>query len=312
MELGPRKFFKFFSLNFVFKVDEIHNETLGDIAVFNTSENGFNDEFLENYVSTDRVNKHTIMFITANSDDEHVSEHGNESYVEILSKTPSTIEGESDIIETHYRKVHAGDTMIWARGHLYCVSTKTVVNSEFDGGTKSLVFTYNDGTTESIDLSSQDYTGLFPINVNDENNQISLEDIYYDQNRNLVIGTNSNNSTSNISSLSYVHVEGEGNAPATSYQHIEGKYALVDEHYMFIIGGGSSGAPLNIFTITFDGVAHLKNDVTAGGTPENPDYKLSDIHSVLDVDWTYLGEKYADYSGRDFSNEDFDALDITE
>ena len=138
MELGPRKFFKFFSLNFVFKVNEVHDETLGDIAVFNTSENGFNNEFLENYVSTNRVNKHTIMFITANADDERVSEIGNESYVEILSKTPSTVEGESDSIETHYRKVHAGDTMIWARGNLYCVSTKSVVNAEFNEASRLL------------------------------------------------------------------------------------------------------------------------------------------------------------------------------
>lgn len=311
MELGPRKFFKFFSLNFVFKVNEVHDETLGDIAVFNTSENGFNDEFLENYVSTDRVNKHTIMFITANADDEHVSEQGNESYVEILSKTPSTIDDESDIIETHYRKVHAGDTMIWARGHLYCVSTKSVVNAEFNEESRLFTFTYNNGTTESIDLSSQDYVGLFPITINEENKTISLEDIYYDENRNLVIGTNSNNSTSNIVNRKFIHVEGEGNKAIVSYQHVEGKYALVNENYIFVIGGGESGAPLNIFTITFDGVAHLKNDVTAGGTPENPDYKLSDIHSVLDVDWTYLGEKYADYNGRDFSDEDFDALETT-
>ena len=50
MELGPRKFFKFFSLSFVFNVNEIHDETLGNIAVFDTSENGFNSTFLTNYV----------------------------------------------------------------------------------------------------------------------------------------------------------------------------------------------------------------------------------------------------------------------
>ena len=115
MELGPRKFFKFFSLNFVFNVNEVTDETLGNIAVFDTGENGFNPDFITNYIVTNRVNKHTIMFITANADDEQLSEHGYEKYVEVISKTPSPTAGEEDIIEHHYRKIKAGDTLIWSR-----------------------------------------------------------------------------------------------------------------------------------------------------------------------------------------------------
>lgn len=309
MELGPRKFFKFFSLSFVFNVNEIHDETLGNIAVFDTSENGFNSTFLTNYVATNRVNKHTIMFITANDDDEQLSLRGYEKYVEVISKTPSTIEGEEDDIKHHFRKVHAGDTMIWARGHLYCVSTKTVVNVEFDTDERKMTFTYNDGTTEVIDLSIEDYEGIFPIKVDTnpdtQKKEISLEDIYYDRNRNIVFGSGAN-STSNLDELHFVHIEGENNSAVTDYQHVEGKFALVDNRYIFIIGGGASGAPMNLFTITFDGVAHAKNDVTAGGTAEHPDFKLSDIHSVLDEDWAYLGNRFADFT-RSYSDRTFEA-----
>jgi hypothetical protein len=306
MELGPRKFFKFFSLSFVFKYREIHDDTLGDIAVYDTSESGFNPDFVTEYISSNRVNKHTIMFITVNSDDEQLSTQGHDRYIEIITKTPSG-EGDENIIERQYRKVHAGDTMIWARGNLYCVSTKTVVDVDFDSTEKKFIFTYNDGTDEKIDISLTAYTGIFPIKVN-ENNIIELENIYYDENHNLVINSDSN-ATNSLGSISFAHVEGVGNQARADYQHIEGKYALVEDgRYIFVIGNGTSGSPLNVFTVTFDGVAHLKTDVTAGGTPDNPDFKLSDIHSVLDVDWYFVGDRYADYNARDYTDETYLAM----
>ena len=64
---------------------------------------------------------------------------------------------------------------------------------------------------KTIDLSDDRYTGIFPITVNDDNS-IGLDDIYYDEHRNLVIGSNnSNNRTDNLSSLQFVHIEGQGN-----------------------------------------------------------------------------------------------------
>ena len=35
----------------------------------------------------------------------------------------------------------------------------------------------------------------------------------------------------------------------------------------------------------------------------NRDYRLSDIHRVLDVDWAFIGERYADYQDEDFTND---------
>ena len=63
----------------------------------------------------------------------------------------------------------------------------------------------------------------------------------------------------------------------------------------FIIGNGDENTRYNVFTVGFDGTVHAATDVTAGGEKTNPDYKLSDIHSVLNKDWAFIGNAYADY-----------------
>lgn len=298
MVLGPRKFYKMNGLNYIFKTYDNIEEAPGE--VYNTTVNGFNNTFIVNYVQTNKINEHTILFITANSVDDG-------RFIKIQTKngaTPPAVESES------YVKIHTGDTMIWARGDIYGVSTKTVVNETFDRDYQVLTLEYSDGTTETLDLSNSFLSGTFPINVDQGTKTISLRDLYYDANGNFV--TNSDysrqdrNKIDNIDTLKNVHIEGAGNMATTNYQHIEGRYAKVDNTYIFMIGDGTNGAPSNIFTISFNGVTHSKTDVTAGGTADNPDFKLSDIHSVVNEDWCFLGDRYNDYN-TDYSPESFES-----
>jgi hypothetical protein len=290
MILGPRKFYKMNGLNFIFKTYDDNDIEEAPGVLYNTTVDGFNNTFVVNYVQTNKINQHTILFITANAADDG-------RFIRVQTKngaTPPTVESEM------YVKIHTGDTMIWARGDIYCVSTKTVIKESFDRDTQVLSIEYSDGTTETLDLSNSFLSGTFPINVDQETKTVSLKDLYYDTNGNLVtysdFSRQDRNVLDNIRSLKNVHIEGIGNKATTNYQHIEGRYAKVDNTYIFMIGDGTSGAPSNIFTITFNGVAHLKNDVTAGGTDANPAFKLSDIHSVINEDWCFLGDKYNDYN----------------
>ena len=59
-----------------------------------------------------------------------------------------------------------------------------------------------------------------------------------------------------------------------------------------------------MFVITFNGISHIKTDFTAGGTLDAPLYRLSDIHSVLDVDWAFIDENAENsFSDVDYSND---------
>ena len=71
---------------------------------------------------------------------------------------------------------------------------------------------------------------------------------------------------------------------------MQGKYSSIDNTAIFIIGGGEDEySRLNLFTVGFDGIAHILTDITAGEDKDNPDYKLSDIHSVVESDWIFIG-----------------------
>lgn len=289
MDIGPRKFYKMNGLTYIFKTYSGTPVTGIASDIYDTSVDGFNNQFKQNYILTGKVDIHTIMFITANEQDEG-------TYISTKIKDSST---PPEIKNTIYKKIHAGDTMIWARGDIYCVSAKNVSGISFDSQNRDLDIDYNDGTKESLSLASVNYTGEYPISIDPATNTVSLKDIYYDENGNLVLYTNPNemdrNSSRGVSDFQNVFISGKGNYAVTDFQHIEGSYALIDSKYMFIIGNGTQTDPRNIFTVDFDGTGYFLSDVTAGGSPGAPAYKLSDIHSVLDADWQFVGAKYTDY-----------------
>ena len=167
---------------------------------------------------------------------------------------------------------------------------------------------YSDGTEDRIAQSEgQEYVGAYPIFVDETTKEIKLIGILFDKNtKSLTIDTDTNRIGNDVQGAI---VAGKGNEVLTPYQHVEGPYANINSQYAFIIGNGvNDGNRANLFVITFDGISHISTDFTAGGSIDNPTYRLSDIHSVLDVDWAFIG-----YDGPDFNDDfsdDYDSLEI--
>lgn len=279
-----RKFYKIDSLEGVFKrnLQNVYITWLGNTEQLDTC---FTEKFLDEDGYREKIDKHTILFITA-------AENDRDKCVRISKK--NIVEGEYEPAGVVNHILSPGDTMIWARGSLYGVSTKAVKTITLDSQDNSkAIITYTDGTHEKITFSQVGVTGSYPIGVND--NTVSLEDISIDENlRNIIFNTDKGNSA--VSGVIYAHIEGNNNQANNSYQHIEGQYADTKQNYAFIIGNGSGdNNRSNLFVITFDGNVFSK-DFTAGGTIDNPFYKLSDIHSVLDADWTTIGTSEEDDS----------------
>ena len=300
MTTGKRKFYKINSLYDVFKEVVEDDKTVYKTSLSGDSTGCFTAEFLEQY--SEKIDEHTILFITAADKDEG-------RFVKIV---PKNVVDDDDLppyedSDPLLHELKQGDTMIWARGDLYSVSTKSVreIKRDETDNTK-LIITYSDGTVETIIPNPQlPYTGTYPVNVDADRN-ISLQDISIEQSsRNIIFNTDANNLAA--TGVKYAHIEGNNNTATANYQHIEGKYADAQNTYAFIIGDGNatSGAS-NLFVIRFDGYVFTKSDFVAGGTIDNPLYKLSDIHSVLEVDWAFIGSDETDNS---FNDEDFSTQD---
>lgn len=293
MAFGARKFYKINGLTDNFRL------LTEDPPVFKTTIVGestscFTDNFIEKYDTL--IDEHTILFITACAAD-------TGKFVKVVSKNLNEFDEYVAGVEVLY-KLTEGDTLLWARGDVYCVSSKAVKDVSFDDITKEFVFTYTDGTTSRISqLESQAYTGVYPIGVDSETKKISLLGIYFpDATRSFVIDTSKNRVGNNVKNA---FVAGAGNESNTSYQHVEGTYADSQPNYAFVIGNGTnSNNRGNLFVITFNGISHIKTDFTAGGTLDAPLYRLSDIHSVLDVDWAFIDENAENsFSDVDYSND---------
>lgn len=303
MAIGPRKFYKINGLDGVFQYD--YNSSLRanlyDVAVAR----GFVPGFLQadnNYFG-ERINEHTILFITACKADEG-------RYVKFTTKDTAP-----ENIKTYYKKLEHGDTMIWARGDLYAVSTKAVTNVYLDQLTKAIVIEYSDGTQSTISEDSMSFSAEFPIQIRTTRgySTIYLSDIKYDSKHNLRLNEMENAFGEDVNNT---FVVGKGNQSSVDFQHIEGQYAEINGRYIFAIGNGTGTTNrLNLFEVDFDGTVITKRDFIAEIDEENPihredlradhkEYKLSDIHHVLEVDWWFMGDLYADYIDRDY-NDDF-------
>jgi hypothetical protein len=221
-------------------------------------------------------------------------------YVRITTK-----DHDPDDVKTYLKKIEHGDTMIWARGDVYSVSTKGVTSVDFNPETRDIVITYIDGTQNQISQGQLTFGAEFPIAIKtvDGVSTIHLEDIVYDTNHNLKLNAEENTIGDGVSNT---QLSGIGNQSSIDFQHIEGKYAEIGNNFIFAIGGGSDMRNrLNLFEISLDGIAIALKDVIAKIDISNPlhpedlssgnrDYRLSDIHRVLDVDWAFIGDRYAE------------------
>jgi len=276
-----RKFYRLSGLTNIFKLD-------GD--VFMTSVDGmggFTQSFLDEY--TQKIDKHTLLFITATEADAG-------KFVKLTS--------EQDGVKTSLmHKLRVCDTLIWVRGQVYAISTKTVISVTFEQEDSNLLITYSDGNQERIHVSAEGGGAQYIAGDNiiiSEQKVISAIGYLFDDAHNFVEDPDCN---SVVPGISHAHVEGEANIANTDNQHVSGKYAKSDSTKIMIVGWGDADNRDNIFTISKLGVAYVKNDVTCGGVSEEfPDYRLQDIHSVFDSDWEIIGFETNSFDDNDFNN----------
>ena len=276
-----RKFYRLSCLSDIFKITDNVFETSVD------GTGGFTDSFYNEY--KDKIDEHTLLYITATEEDAGKTIKLNSEY-----------NGKTTVL-THV--LRACDTLIWVRGKVYCISTKSVTSVVFNEKKSTIDVYYSDGTSESIKITSEkDFTYTAGKNVTISNeNVISALGYLFDERKNFVEYPDVNYA---LKSVSGSHVEGYHNISNTDYQHVSGKFAKLDSDKIFIVGFGKDDDQReNLFTISKMGVVYVKNDVTCSGySDEEPDYRLQDIHSCLDEDWVIIGSDDNSFIDRDFNN----------
>ena len=277
-----RKFYRLSCLSDIFKITDNVFETSVD------GTGGFTDSFYQEY--KDKIDEHTLLYITATEADSGKTIKLNSEY-----------NGKTTVL-THV--LRACDTLIWVRGKVYCISTKTVISVVFNEKKSTIDVHYSDGTSESIKISTAQggstYTAGTNVTISNEN-VISVFGFYSDERNNFVENPDVNYA---LKSVSGSHVEGYHNISNTDYQHVSGKYAKLDSDKIFIVGFGKDDDHRdNLFTISKMGVVYVKNDVTCSGfSDEEPDYRLQDIHSCLDEDWVIIGSDDNSFKDDNFNN----------
>ena len=276
-----RKFYRLSCLSDIFKITDNVFETSVD------GTGGFTDSFYQEY--KDKIDEHTLLYITATDADAGKTIKLNSEY-----------NGKTTVL-THV--LRACDTLIWVRGKVYCISTKSVTSVVFNEKKSTIDVYYSDGTSESIKITSEkDFTYTAGTNIIISNdNVISVFGFYSDERNNFVENPDVNYA---LKSVSGSHVEGYHNISNTDYQHVSGKYAKLDSDKIFIVGFGEDDDHRdNLFTISKMGVVYVKNDVTCSGfSDEEPYYRLQDIHSCLDEDWVIIGSDDNSFKDLDFNN----------
>ena len=201
---------------------------------------------------TTTVNEHTILFLTADAADEG-------KYISVNS-----VDGIEDLC------LYENMTMIWARGAIYAVEQKTVKNVNYSKNDLAFTIVYTDGTTKSIVTSALGFTAGDNIDI-DDNNVISAIGYFFDNDNNFITNPESNSAN------------GQTNALITGTFSNTG-----DKNAAFLIGCGTSlTSKDNAFSVSKSGTVTTKTDFIA--TANGANYKLSDIHSVQDSDWAYIG-----------------------
>lgn len=276
-----RKFYRLSCLSDIFKITDNIFETSVD------GTGGFTDSFYQEY--KDKIDEHTLLYITATEEDAGKTIKLNSEY-----------NGKTTVL-THV--LRACDTLIWVRGKVYCISTKTVISVVYNEKKSTIDVYYSDGTSESIKITSEkDFTYTAGTNIIISNeNVISALGYLFDERKNFVEYPDVNYA---IEAVTGTHVEGYHNISNTDYQHVSGKFAKLDSNKIFIVGFGKDDDHRdNLFTISKMGDVYVKNDVTCSGfSDEEPDYRLQDIHSCLDEDWVIIGSDDNSFKDLDFNN----------
>ena len=275
-----RKFYRLSCLSDIFKITDNVFETSVD------GTGGFTDSFYQEY--KDKIDEHTLLYITATEEDTGKKIKLNSEY-----------NGKTTVL-THV--LRACDTLVWVRGKVYCISTKSVISVVFNEKKSILDVQYSDGTSESIKITSEkdSYTAGTNIIINNDN-VISALGYLFDERNNFVEYPDVNYA---LEAVTGTHIEGYHNIANTDYQHVSGKYAKLDSDKIFIVGFGKDDDHRdNLFTISKSGIVYVKNDVTCSGfSDEEPDYRLQDIHSCLDEDWVIIGSDDNSFKDLDFNN----------
>ena len=275
-----RKFYRLSCLSDIFKITDNVFETSVD------GTGGFTDSFYQEY--KDKIDEHTLLYITATEADAGKTIKLNSEY-----------NGKTTVL-THV--LRACDTLVWVRGKVYCISTKTVISVVFNEKKSTIDVHYSDGTSESINITPEkdSYTAGTNIIINNDN-VISALGYLFDERNNFVEYPDVNYA---LEAVTGTHIEGYHNIANTDYQHVSGKYAKLDSDKIFIVGFGKDDDHRdNLFTISKMGVVYVKNDVTCSGfSDEEPDYRLQDIHSCLDEDWVIIGSDDNSFKDDNFNN----------
>ena len=277
-----RKFYRLSCLSDIFKITDNVFETSVD------GTGGFTDSFYNEY--KDKIDEHTLLYITATEEDTGKTIKLNSEY-----------NGKTTVL-THV--LHACDTLVWVRGKVYCISTKSVISVVFNEKKSTIDVYYSDGTSESIKIITSEngftYTAGKNVTISNDN-VISVFGFYSDERNNFVENPDVNYA---FKSVSGSHVEGYRNISNTDYQHVSGKYAKLDSDKIFIVGFGEDDDHRdNLFTISKTGIVYVKKDVTCSGfSDEEPVYRLQDIHSCLDEDWVIIGSDDNSFNDDNFNN----------
>ena len=280
--MSKRQLYRLSCLSDIFKITDNVFETSVD------GTGGFTDSFYNEY--KDKIDEHTLLYITATEEDTGKTIKLNSEY-----------NGKNTVL-THV--LRACDTLIWVRGKVYCISTKTVISVVFNEKQSTIDVHYSDGTSESIKIITSEKDSIYTAGTNiiiSTENVISAFGYLFDERNNFVEYPDVNYA---FKAVTGTHVEGYHNISNTDYQHVSGKYAKLDSDKIFIVGFGKDDDHRdNLFTISKTGIVYVKNDVTCSGfSDEKPDYRLQDIHSCLDEDWVIIGSDDNSFKDLDFNN----------
>lgn len=106
----------------------------------------------------------------------------------------------------------------------------------------------------------------------------------------------------------YSHAEGYHVKATIDCQHVQGKYNTIVNDAAYIIGWGEEDAEKNIEVTRNDGTKWLSNDVTSGGTYEEPIHKLSektDISPNVNITEILSIQKETSYTKEQFESFGF-------
>lgn len=286
MEDGYKKFFKIYGLNNVFTV---RKNAQTNKFYYDTSIDGFTNEFKEKYSGI--IDEDTILFITANIYDK--DENNDYLYVKIISRyKKNETDTQYETKQTIDYHLSPGDTMLWEKGDLFCISKASVIEKiRYNNNTRTFYVTYSNGTEQTITPDAASFSGVSPIYI-DENNKISVKGFSFDERNNFI--ENNEKQVGNNTTVSNVHIEGIGNYASADCQHVQGQWSKEDDNSIFIIGNGqNNGLRKNIFTVNFDGTTNATNDIIATDTTNMKKCKLTDIHKVIDDDWERVGTLFS-------------------